>query len=165
MLAVWRYFSISETDKKLAICNDCKAQVMRGGEKQHSFNTTNLIVHLKSRHPEQQGEFLKRKEEKAPAPAPAKTSQQPLLQSFNKAKAFNSDHPKVKEINKKIIEFIALDNQPFSVVEDAGFRRLMMHLEPRYAIPSRRFFSDVALPELQRSVSSHVEKLLERAAI
>ncbi|XP_051811092.1 zinc finger BED domain-containing protein 4-like [Acanthochromis polyacanthus] len=162
MSAVWRYFSISGTDKKLAICNDCKAQVMRGVEKQHSFNTTNLIVHLKSRHPELHREFLKSKEEKAPAPA--KTSMQPLLRSFNKAKAFNSDHPKVKEINKKIIEFIALDNQPFSVVEDAGFRRLMMHLEPRYAMPSRRFFSDVALPELQCSVSNHVEKLLANAA-
>lgn len=135
---------------------------MRGGEKQHSFNTTNLIVHLKSRHPELHQEFLKSKEEKARAPA--KTSLQPLLQSFNKAKAFNSDHPKVKEIDKKIIKFIALNNQPFSVVKDAGFHWLMMHQEPRYAIPSRRFFSDVALPELQCSVSSHIVKLLGNAA-
>lgn len=94
---------------------------------------------------------------------PAKTHQQPLLQSFDKARKYSSDHPKVKDLNDKIIEFIALDNQPFSVVEDVGFRRLMMHLEPRYAMPSRRYFSDVALPELQSVVASQIEKLLAGA--
>ncbi|XP_067252965.1 zinc finger BED domain-containing protein 4-like [Chanodichthys erythropterus] len=94
---------------------------------------------------------------------PAKTNQQPLLQSFDKARKYSSDHPKVKDLNDKIIEFIALDNQLFSVVEDVGFRRLMMHLEPRYAMPSRRYFSDVALPELQSVVASQIEKLLAGA--
>ena len=69
----------------------------------------------------------------------------------------------MKALNKKIIEFIALDNQPFSVVEDVGFSRLLMHLEPRYVMPSRRYFSDVALPELQSAVSNYVEKLLTDA--
>ncbi|ROL47291.1 Zinc finger BED domain-containing protein 4 [Anabarilius grahami] len=118
-----------------------------------------MITHLKSRHPEQHQEFLKSKKEKMPA----KTHQQPLLQSFDKARKYSSDHPKVKDLNDKIIEFIALDNQPFSVVEDVGFRRLMMHLEPRYAMPSRRYFSDVALPELQSVVASQIEKLLAGA--
>lgn len=159
MSAVWRHFEICQTDNKVAICNLCKAQVMRGGVKQQSFNTTNMITHLKSRHPEQHQDFLKSKTEKMPA----KTHQQPLLQSFDKARKYSSDHPKVKDLNDKIIEFIALDNQPFSVVEDVGFRRLMMHLEPRYAMPSRRYFSDVALPELQSVVASQIEKLLAGA--
>ena len=42
------------------------------------------------------------------------------------------------------MEFIALDNQPFSVV-DVGFRRLVEH---RHTLPSRSYFSDVALQEL-----------------
>lgn len=62
------------------------------------------------------------------------------------------------------MEFIALDNQPFSVVEDVGFSRLMMYLELRYAMPSRRNFSAVALPELQSVVASHIEKLLAGAS-
>lgn len=36
------------------------------------------------------------------------------------------------------MEFIALDDQPFLVVEDVGFRRHMDYIEPRY-------FSDVCL--------------------
>ncbi|KAJ7995692.1 hypothetical protein DPEC_G00247210 [Dallia pectoralis] len=48
---------------------------MRGGVKQHSFNTTNMITHLKSRHPEQHQDFMKSKKEKTPA----KTHKLPLL--------------------------------------------------------------------------------------
>ena len=37
---------------------------------------------------------------------------------------------------------------------------LFAELEPRYIMPSRRFFSDVALPEVQSVVSNYAEKLL-----
>ena len=47
-----------------------------------------------------------------------------------------------KSIIAKIKELIALDNQPFSVMGDVGFRRLVEH---RYTLPSVPF-SDVALP-------------------
>ena len=42
------------------------------------------------------------------------------------------------------MEFIALDNQPFSVMGDVGFHRMVVH---RYTL-SMHYFSDVALPEL-----------------
>ncbi|XP_061128956.1 zinc finger BED domain-containing protein 4-like [Syngnathus typhle] len=58
------------------------------------------------------------------------------------------------------MEFIALDDQPFSIVEDVGFRRLIEHIEPRYAMPSRRHFSGVCLPELFNIVATHVHELL-----
>ncbi len=34
----------------IAICNVCSARILRGGKKASSFNTTNLISHLKGRH-------------------------------------------------------------------------------------------------------------------
>ena len=52
-----------------------------------------------------------------------------------------------------MMEFIALDDQPFSVVDDVGFRRLIKHIEPRYAMPSRRHFSE---SELYNVVANHV---------
>ncbi|XP_065150533.1 zinc finger BED domain-containing protein 4-like [Paramisgurnus dabryanus] len=45
-----------------------------------------------------------------------------------------------------------------SVVEDEGFRRLLEHLEPRYSLPSRKYFSETALPELYKKVCEHVSK-------
>ncbi len=56
------------------------------------------------------------------------------------------------------MEFVALDDQPFSVVEDVGFRRLIEHIEPRYVMPSRRHFSEVCLPELFNVVATHVHE-------
>jgi hypothetical protein len=43
-------------------------------------------------------------------------------QSFEIVTTFQRDNSKPKSINAKIMEFIALDNQPFSVVGDVGFR-------------------------------------------
>lgn len=43
---------------------------------------------------------------------------------------------------------IALDNQPFSIVEDDGFKRLINYLEPRYEIPNRTYFSRTFIPDL-----------------
>ena len=58
------------------------------------------------------------------------------------------------------MEFIALDNQPFSVVDDVGFRRPVEHLEPQYTLSSRHYFSDIVLPELHSIVEMHIHKLL-----
>lgn len=43
---------------------------------------------------------------------------------------------------------ICIDNQPYSMVEDQGFKRLMSYLEPRYNIPSRKYFSTKLIPQL-----------------
>lgn len=54
---------------------------------------------------------------------------------------------KSKATTRKLMEFMALDDQPLSVIEDQGFRNLMQHMTARYDVPSQRYFSDVALPE------------------
>ena len=48
---------------------------------------------------------------------------------------------KALAITQKVSEFIVLDAQPTSVVEDEGFCRLLEDLEPRYSLPSRKYFS------------------------
>ncbi len=77
---------------------------------------------------------------------------------FEKARKFPSDGVKAKGITQTTMEFVALDNQPFSVVEDVGFRRLIEHIEPRYVMPSRRHFSEVCLPELFNVAATHVHE-------
>jgi hypothetical protein len=59
------------------------------------------------------------------------TKQVQVKQSFERVRTFQRDNLKAKSINAKIMEFIALNNhQPFSVVDDVGFRRLVEQLEP-----------------------------------
>lgn len=59
------------------------------------------------------------------------------------------------------MDFMALDDQLFSVVENRAFRTLMNYLSPKYTIPSRRYFSDAALAELFNLMSCHTQSLLK----
>ena len=59
------------------------------------------------------------------------------------------------------MECITLDNQPLSFVEDIGFRRILDYIEPRYPVPSRRYFYDGAIPELQVVLFNTIEKLID----
>ena len=47
---------------------------------------------------------------------------------------------------------IALDNEPFTVVNHIGFHRLMRLLEPRYQLPSDKYFSETVIPEMYQNV-------------
>lgn len=42
--------------------------------------------------------------------------------------------PKSKEIHRAIGEMIAIDNQPYSLVDDEGFIRLLGKIAPNYAV-------------------------------
>jgi hypothetical protein len=37
----------------------------------------------------------------------------------------------------------------------------MEHIEPRYSLPSRRYFSDVSLPALYEVLATHIHKILD----
>ncbi|XP_077315557.1 max-like protein X isoform X1 [Lithobates pipiens] len=157
MSAVWKYFKVSDKDPKFAICSLCSAEISRGGTVPRHFSTTGLIHHLKTRHPVQHSDYKKT----VPLPKSDSGSTPSVATVFEKVKKkFASDSPKARAITDKIMEFIALDDQPFSVVEDIGFRRLMQHIEPRYSLPSRRYFADTCLPELFCSVRKHVQELM-----
>ncbi|XP_060769444.1 zinc finger BED domain-containing protein 4-like [Neoarius graeffei] len=160
MSAVWKYFKVSESENRVAVCNECDAKVSRGGINAKTFSTSGLISHLKTNHPAKHDEYAR---ESAAAAAKRKASSAPSVADvFEKTKKFASESPKAIGITKKIMEYMALDDQPFSVVEDTGFRRLMAYIEPRYTLPSRRYFADVCLPELYHSIATRVHELLAK---
>ena len=166
MSVLWDYFVVSLTDHKFAVCNTCGEDVPRGGKVSKTFNTTNLAQHLKSHHKTEHAEYLrKRNDSKEATDAQKKKLTQPTLKAaFKAVEPFSSGSKKAKEIDKTIMEFIALDHQPLSVVQDRGFKRLVSKLEPRYKIPGRKYLTDVALPALYETVYSHVHSLIEHNA-
>ncbi|XP_041843803.1 zinc finger BED domain-containing protein 4-like [Melanotaenia boesemani] len=160
MSAVWKFYTVCDSDIKFASCNTCDGKIPRGGSTAKTFNTTNLIRHLKNNHLAEYGEFTRlaaQSEKKTPGAARAQLRQTTIAN----ARPYERDSQKAKLITTKIMEFIGLDDQPFSVVEDTGFRRLLSHLEPRYLLPGRKYFMDVALPELHQTVYAHIERLLK----
>ncbi len=158
---VWNYFDVSRNNEKFAICRLCSKEISRGGALSKTFNTTNLIRHLRTSHRESYGEYEKlATAKKATVTNNATLTQPSITDILEKHELYTPDSKKAKDITAKIMEFICIDHQPLSVTEDIGFKRLIAHLEPRYKLPRRKYFTDVALPELYQIVYSHINSLL-----
>ena len=64
-------------------------------------------------------------------------------------------------MHRKIAEMMALDFQPYSIVSDTGFTELLKTLEPRYTLPSRRYFTEDVVPGIASAISSTLAVLLK----
>ena len=54
---------------------------------------------------------------------------------------------------------IAINNQPFSIVEDQGFIKFLAELNPRYVIPSTKYFYETIL---QQAYDNYIQNMLYR---
>ena len=59
---------------------------------------------------------------------------------------------------------IALDSQPFSIVEEVGFKRLMKVLKPNYELPSRKYFTSNIIPTIYSRVGAKIKKSIDQAS-
>ena len=89
---------------------------------------------------------------------------QATMNDFQPLKVWGKYDPRAIKTNEKIINMIAIDNQPFSIVSDKGFIELLAHLEPRYLIPSRKYFNEVMLPRAYQNLTSDISKLLQKSS-
>ena len=127
---MWEYFTLNVTDESKVSCFVCAAVVSRGGSETKNFNTTNVQHHLKTKHLEDYKE-LEAKEKQLPKEKECNSlgssgSNQPMLmlnEAFATSQPLAFDHPRAKEISKRIGEMIVLDNEPFTVVNHIGFNR------------------------------------------
>ena len=53
-----------------------------------------------------------------------------------------------KEVTDAVTFYLAKDMIPIKTVENAGFKRLLKIVDPRYEIPSRKYFYNTAIPWL-----------------
>ena len=65
-----------------------------------------------------------------------------MIEAETKVKVWDINNPHAMCIHKLVGEMIATDNQPFSVAHDIRFNHLIKTLEPRYVLPSRKYFSE-----------------------
>lgn len=66
-------------------------------------------------------------------------------------------------LNQKVAEMVALDLQPYSFVEDCGFKALMSEAVPGYHLPSRTTLSRVLIPRLFDNTRAKVRAELRKA--
>lgn len=152
---VWSHFGFSvkydeqgtkTVSKQNTVCKHCFATLGYS-----SGNTSNMMAHLRRNHP---GINLS-------GTRPITKTQQSIPAAFQQQYSTHSE--KHKSITRGIGVYIAKDMQPYSVVNDRGFRFLMKLVEPRYSIPSHTHFSDKIIPELYEVSRSEVESELRQA--
>ena len=175
---VWEYFIICKNNETKVECLVCKSNgghtlLPRGGKQKKNFTTTNMRSHLQSLHPSKYNELTanekirseKRKdheEENTTATMRKKLkNQMSLKESFDAGVRWDSASAPAKRVNKLIGEMIAVDNQPFMIVEDLGFLRLINSISPKYKVPSRHYFSNTVIPELVKRAESAVRAFLD----
>ena len=152
----------------LAVMNKCGDFVSRGGDSStKSYNASNLVSHLKSSHPDEYTEFSKLKTKKESERDRArrektKTSGIGGLRQLTlhggsidirtQVKQWDINDSRAALVNKKLGEMIVLDFQPLTKVEDIGSNCFVKALEPRYTIPSRKYFSENVIPKIHDGV-------------
>lgn len=70
------------------------------------------------------------------------------------------DSAKAQDITAKTAQMIAMSDLPFAFVENPGFLMLMEHVEPRFEMQSRHYFTEKALPALYKKISDKLLVLL-----
>lgn len=160
---IWAFYDEIVEDKAKLKCNLCNSLISRSGVRGKG-STTAMLNHVKIKHTEEfnkdfQNETFREKSQDRESVAStsswqsnAMKIQQTLFESFSTK--WDITDSRAKEIHKAVAEMIAVDNQPISMLENNGFQRLMNTLKPKYQIPSRKYMSEVVIPEVYTKVKN-----------
>ncbi len=153
-------FQIQKEDvaQRQVLCKTClgKVATSRG-------NTSNLIQHLKKHHKAMYDSFMAKKPSTSVSSKPNTTRQGSLTEMFESVTPYERTSKQHMEITQKVTECIAKDMMPLSTVTKPGFTALINTLDKRYSMPSRTYFSQVAIPELHKECKQRVAAELKTA--
>ena len=124
-----------------------------------SFNTSNLITHLRMKHVNEQKEFeaaATASDRKGDGP-----QQQTLVSSLQRKDQWDEKSEAARKMSEKIIEMTVLCNLPLSFVDNVGFRLFMAHAVPKYKVPSCKYITETTVPALKKKVMEHVSRKLK----
>ena len=130
------------------MCKLCEKVVPAKGS-----NTSNLFKHLETSHPEAYSEARKATRVKN-----MDMKQPTIEETIDKTKLYNPNSSRAQELNRAVASFIASEMQPYQILEKPGFKKMISKLDPKYQLPTRKYFSNNEIP---RMYSKTVEKVKE----
>ena len=77
---------------------------------------------------------------------PSDSRQLMLIKLEEQKERWNYNHPEDIKVTTK--QVVAFDSQPFSIVVDTGFIRLLATVSPQYVAPSREHFLEKIISEI-----------------
>lgn len=175
---IWNHFEKTESDPKKAKCKICRTLLCFSGG-----STTNLRRHLNTKHPTALLTQVRREDpdqETATTSSGATGSDSaPLTASSTAGSSAASaaqrqgTRPKQttigsflrrpigpvrqNEVDEQLAKMIARDFQPFSIVEDQGFRDYTKVLDPTYILPSRKTIARTVLPRMYKKLKEELK--------
>lgn len=166
--SVWKYFV--EVDKNKSKCNLCGVHLSRGGVGK-TATTSSMKKHLQTKHKSEYDkifgttsiassskEFVSQSSESQESGVLKQLSLEDMLE---KKKLWDINDSRAKRYHYLIGEMIAVDNEPFSLVEShVGFRRFVNNILPQYEIPSRKYFSENVIPDIYNKVVNNIKSRL-----
>jgi hypothetical protein len=164
---VWQYFGYKEdeNDNDLPTCKLCLRKVRAAGG-----NTSNLRRHIKDHHPVESSKIAKTKPDKRRADtanagqSSESTSQRQQLSitdAFSKLQKYERGGKQWQKLTNSVTKCLAKDMMPIYTVEKSGFQQLLKDFDPKYQLPSRKYFSQQAIPKLYNETRESILQQLQ----
>lgn len=172
--SIWNHFN--DVDNVKAQCRICQKKISH-----KAGSTHNLHRHMRTVHPIVKLAELRETSGPAsgdggatetstshgdvstqssrPNPRPTGTQSSTMDQFMQKSMSV----AKQGQIDIALAKMFATDFQPFSIVEDRGFRNYSSSLNPMYTIPSRKVISKSLIPQLYESTRASVQERVKKA--
>lgn len=146
--------------QKTVICRVCKKSVPT-----KDGNTTNLFHHLRHKHTVEYDECQKMRETaQGSSHVTRKTpTQTKIAELFTHCTPYDKQSKRWKELSESVAFCLAKDMLPVYTVEKVGFRRMLYKFDPRYTMPSRKYFSNLALPTMYEHTRKDLQMKLSTA--
>ncbi|KAJ2954342.1 hypothetical protein O0L34_g2603 [Tuta absoluta] len=87
---------------------------------------------------------------------------QPVIARYIKKKLTPNEKKKIDDL---LMQLFIYDYQPFSIVEDRGFKAFVEGLNPSYVLPTRKVLSNNYLPALYEACLANTKEHLESQAL
>jgi len=159
---IWKFFTLGDKDEsgvQKGRCMDCGTQIKR-----KCSQTKSMINHLKMR----KNIFDKfndvcniNKTGNASKIIKNGKTQPTLSQVINLKQPWAKTNPNVKALNDSVSKFIIQGCHAYSIVQEPVFLELMKKAEPRYTVPSRKYFYKYHIPNAFEKAVDHIKSIID----
>ncbi|XP_068130731.1 E3 SUMO-protein ligase ZBED1-like isoform X2 [Hyperolius riggenbachi] len=175
---IWVHFE--EIDSKKAKCKICKKVYSS-----HGGSTSNFKRHLKISHSievlaqiRQENPAKSRRRSKSAAPctisihttessttSEGRTASQRQRQSGITSYVRPISASKQTNLDEELMRMIALDFQPFSIVDDQGFKNFVKAIDPSYVLPNRKTLTTLMQSMYEGTMAQVMESVKDASAV
>lgn len=155
---VWAYFGLKPgPDGKVShdspvICRMCSAPVSAKGG-----NTSNLFSHLENNHETEYANVSAgRSSNKKKNSRPRDPRQHTITEAVASRQMYSRSSKRWQQLTDSVTNCLAKDMMPIYSVEKPGFKKMLETFDSRYEIPSRKYFTNTAIPSLYSKVHDTV---------